>query len=315
MKVITFEDIKRLNINTNTCLEWVEDALKNKEKAILPAKISIKPTPDSFLNVMPCVIPDKDRFVGGVKLVTRNPKSEPSLNSEILLLDASTGEQLAILDGNWITAYRTAAVAIHSLLLFAKSNYKTIAVMGLGNIARVIFELLHDIIDRDVEVKLLEYKGQEKLFKEKFKNYEHYNFSIVKDTKDLVKGSDVVISCISYAEKDLCPDEYYEDGVLVLPVHTRGFMNCDLFFDKIYADDTNHVCHFGNFNKFKDFSEVVDVLNKKHEGRKNDKEKIMVYNIGIGMHDTYFALNIYNMLKDANLPEVDLKNPVEKFWA
>ena len=72
---------------------------------------------------------------------------------------------------------------------------------------------------------------------------------------------------------------------------------------------------FGNFNKFKDFSEVVDVLNKKHEGRKNDKEKIMVYNIGIGMHDTYFALNIYNMLKDANLPEVDLKNPVEKFWA
>ena len=315
MKVITFEDIKGLYINANTCLEWVEDALKNKENTMLPAKISIKPTPDSFLNVMPCVIPSKNKFIGGVKLVTRNPQSEPSLNSEILLLDASTGKQLAILDGNWITAYRTAAVTVHSLLLFAKSNYKTIAVMGLGNVARVIFELLHDVIDRDVEIKLLEYKGQEKLFEEKFKNYKHYNFNIVKDTKELVKGSDIVISCISYAEKDICPDEYYEEGVLVLPVHTRGFMNCDLFFDKIYADDTNLVCHFGNFNKFKSFSEVADVINKKSEGRKNDKERIMAYNIGIGMHDVYFASKIYEMLKDTELKEVDLKNPTEKFWA
>ena len=27
----------------------------------------------------------------------------------------------------------------------------------------------------------------------------------------------------------------------VIPVHTRGFQNCDLFFDKVFADDTDHV--------------------------------------------------------------------------
>jgi ornithine cyclodeaminase/alanine dehydrogenase len=59
--------------------------------------------------------------------------------------------------------------------------------------------------------------------------------------------------------------------VLVVPVHTRGFTNCDLFFDKIFADDTGHVDHFRNFKQFKYFAEMSDVVNGTAEGRESDK--------------------------------------------
>ena len=78
----------------------------------------------------------------------------------------------------------------------------------------------------------------------------------------------------------------------MVPVHTRGFSNCDLFFDKVYGDDTNHICHFKYFNQFKSFSEISDVLTGKALGRENNKERIIAYNIAESNKKAW----IYSML-------------------
>ena len=46
-----------------------------------------------------------------VELVTRYPERIPALDSKMLLFDAESGETLAFVDGDWITAMRTGAVA------------------------------------------------------------------------------------------------------------------------------------------------------------------------------------------------------------
>ena len=71
-----------------------------------------------------------------MKLITRYPERKPSLDSEILLYDLNTGENIALLDGNWITAMRTGAVAAHSVKLLAIESFKEIGIIGLGNTAR-----------------------------------------------------------------------------------------------------------------------------------------------------------------------------------
>jgi len=43
-------------------------------------------------------------------------------------------------------------------------------------------------------------------------------------------------------------------------LYTRGFTNCDLFFDKVYADDTGHVDHFKNFKKFRYYAEISELV-------------------------------------------------------
>ncbi len=78
-----------------------------------------------------------------------------------------------------------------------------------------------------------------------------------------------------------------------MPIHTRGFTNCDLVFDKVYADDTAHVHGFKNFGKFRFFAEVADVVNGKAPGRESETERILAYNIGLSIHDIYLAEKIY----------------------
>ena len=98
--------------------------------------------------------------MGGVKVVNRYPERKPSLDSKLLLLDMVSGDYLALMDANWITAMRTGAVAAHSIKLFAKNGFKTLAVLGLGNTARAtMLCLAHAFPDREFKVKLL--KGEE----------------------------------------------------------------------------------------------------------------------------------------------------------
>lgn len=113
MKLISFEDIRRLGIDPADCLNWVEEGLLNKNGAQLSPKMSLQPiwTPDgTFVNTMPCFVDYIGR--GGVKVVSRYPHRVPVLSSEILLYGSKTGECLALLDGDWITAMRAGAVAV-----------------------------------------------------------------------------------------------------------------------------------------------------------------------------------------------------------
>lgn len=314
MKIITFEDIEKLHIDSNTCYNWVSDMILNKDKTILPSKISMKPKENVFCNVMPSIV---NNSYGGVKIVTRYPERNPSLDSNLLLFDVNTGENLAIMDANWITAMRTGAVAVHSLVLLAKSDYEVISVMGLGNTARSTIKILLDLYpQRKFVIKLLKYKNQAELFIDRFKKYSNVEFYIVDNATDLVKDSDVIISCATALNEDVCADEYFKEGVLVIPVHTRGFSNCDLFFDKVFADDESHVCHFKYFDKFNKFAEISDIVNKRVSGRNNDYERILVYNIGVSIHDIKFASKIYNMIIERNIKvdEFDMKSPKDKFW-
>ena len=311
MKIITFRDVKNLNISPARCYEWVSETIRDKEKYILPPKISLKPRDGVFCNVMPTI----GGSMGGVKVVTRYPEREPSLDSKLLLMNADNGEFLALMDADFITAMRTGAVAAHSIRLLAKTGYSTIGIMGLGNTARAALLVLLEVEkDKHFNVKLLRYKDQVESFIERFSDYKNVSFTIVDTPRDIVRGSDVVISAITYTDGDLCADEDFDEGVLVVPIHTRGFTNCDLFFDKVFADDEGHVCHFGNFNKFRSFAEVSDVVNGRAKGRENDRERILAYNIGLSIHDIFFASKIYDMLSDKNLNEIDLKSPSEKFW-
>ena len=320
MRIITFDDIAKLDIQPNLYYKWAEYMIKNKSKTFLPPKISIKPVDGVFCNVMPSIIPGiADNSWGGVKVVTRYPNRTPSLESRILLMNADTGEFLALLDGTWITAMRTGAVAAHSIMLLGKSNFKVIGMMGLGNVVRATLVILADKLkDKEIYIKLLKYKGQEEDFSRRFSGYDNLKFKYVDSAEEMVEGSDVIVSGATYLPNNVCEDKYFDKGVLVNPIHTLGFTNCDLFFDKVFADDLGHVQHFRYFDKFKSFAEVSDVVNGVMPGRENDEERILAYNIGISIHDIFFAASIYQMMEQNGtlnkLPNIDMREPTKKFW-
>ena len=318
MKIITFSDIKNLNISYSEMYDWACEMLLHKDGTVLPPKISMSLDYEgSFLNVMPSIIPDTvlGYKVSGVKMVSRYPDNIPALESKIVLFNSENGDTLAFMDATWITAMRTGAVAAHSIMNFAVKGFTEISMLGLGNTARATLLILLSQLDgRKVHIRLLKHKGQEEDFVQRFSEYDNVSFSFEEDVNKLVKGAQVVISCVTFAGYDLCRDDSFDEGVLLVPVHTRGFTNCDLFFDKIYGDDYGHICHFKNFAKFKSFAEVADVIGGKAVGRENDRERIIAYNVGIAIHDINFAAHIYKMLEDKREQEIDLGSPLQKFW-
>lgn len=311
MKIIDFQEICAMCISPQECSGWVREAFLKKQNAVLPPKISTKREGNIFFNTMPCLIPELGRF--GVKEVSRFPDRIPALKSDLMLYDAENGNLLAVMDATWITAMRTGAVAALAVKTFRRSDAQIYSFVGLGNTARATLLCLLESapLNEVFHVKLLKYKDQEKDFARRFSGYGNLTFDFVDSMRKLIVGADVVVSCVTAFDEPVAEDSWFKDGVLVVPVHTRGFQNCDLFFDKVFADDRAHVEGFKYFSKFKKFGEISDVLLGKIPGRESSRERILSYNIGIALHDVFFASKIYDRSRDK---EIMLFSQKGKFW-
>jgi alanine dehydrogenase len=85
------------------------------------------------------------RRAGGpvvVKLVGLFPGRDPSHPALLCVIDAGSGLPLALMDGGWITAMRTAAAAALSVQLSARDDAAVLAVVGSGVQARAHLQLL-----------------------------------------------------------------------------------------------------------------------------------------------------------------------------
>ena len=296
VSIIQQQQIDALNICPKECIEWVKQGFLMKDDAQMPAKLSVHPQGEDFMTSMPCLLPKYNgRKYFGLKLVSRIEGQTPTLKSDITLYDAETGQLLAIMDGDWITAMRTGAVAALAARTFQRKSVDTYSMIGLGNIARAVaLCLIADNEDRHITIRLMRYKDQAEQFIERFKGHDNVTFEIIDNPTAFLSEADVVISCVTVATELLFPDNsLYKKGVTIIPVHVRGFQNCDLFFDKVFGDDTGQIQTWKYFNQFHEYDEIHHVLQGKNPGRTNDDERILSYNYGLALHDIVFASKIY----------------------
>lgn len=313
MKIITHEKIKGL-INPVRAFELVKDNFIRKSEWILPAKTSLKYKSPDFFNVMPCMMPEEG--FAGVKMIFRRAGRIPTLTSKIIIFDYKTGDALALIDGDYLTVLRTGAVAALAAETFAVKNYNRIGLFGLGNTAYATFDVLNERKQSPLEVYLLRYKDQAEKFIERFRHAENVKFFIVDDCETIIETSQVLFSCVSNTDDLFCDAEKYPQGITIIPVHSKGFQNCDLVFDKIFADQTAQIKSFKYWSQFSELNyrgELTDVLTGKVEGRTSERERILSYNVGIAIHDIRFAFEVYRLIGN-DCAEFDLKSPCEKFF-
>lgn len=297
MNIIDGNSIRQSGLLTpKNALAWVRESFSLKYRARLPHKTSITYGEGNFMNTMPCMLPDLGVF--GVKVVTRFPQRTPSIRGEVLLYSDEDGALLALMDATELTAMRTGAVAALAVETLARSDFQEIGILGLGETGKATLACLAELYSsRPLTLRLLKYKNHAETVQKRLQEKGlPWNIDIVDGTRKLVRQSDVVISCITYTREHLAEDEDYRPGCLVVPVHTRGFQNCDLFFDKVFADDKSHVEGFQYFSRFRQFGELPAVLLEQIPGRENSRERILSYNIGIAIHDIVFAKHLYDLL-------------------
>lgn len=94
------------------------------------------PREQGFLFLKPALTDD----ALATKLITLVPgnaaRGLPTLLATIVLMDPATGQTIAVMDGTWITALRTAAVSAVAADALAPPGPKVVAMLGSGALAR-----------------------------------------------------------------------------------------------------------------------------------------------------------------------------------
>ena len=95
-------------------------------------RVTVEPGPGNLLLMMPAGTPE----FTGLKMLTMYPGGPaaglPSVQGLVILVDATTGQPLALLDGVAITELRTAAVSVAATDVLARSDAASLAVIGAG---------------------------------------------------------------------------------------------------------------------------------------------------------------------------------------
>lgn len=121
-------------------LPEIADRIEELIKARAEGTVWIAPKasvslPDSRYAMSTLAVADHPPYLA-VKSLLLNPANpdagEPLMNSVITLQDSTTGRPVALLDGNWITAERTAALSLVAARRMAPPQSRAIAFIGCG---------------------------------------------------------------------------------------------------------------------------------------------------------------------------------------
>ena len=137
-------------INLDDICDTVEETLRahGLGQVVLPTKITLDINPvdhQAWMNAMPAYVNPLDaagiKWAGGF---INNPRVHnlPYVMATIILNDPVTGQNLAVLDGVFITNARTGAAAALSAKYAARSDSSVAAIIGTGTQARWILRAL-----------------------------------------------------------------------------------------------------------------------------------------------------------------------------
>ena len=128
--------LSRADVEELLDLDALMGALARAHEELSAGATSMPPriaalTAEGLLGAMPAYLPSAGL---GCKLVTLFPHNtdRPSHQAAIVLFDPENGSPIALMDGTYITATRTAAAAALAARLLARADAKILAILGTG---------------------------------------------------------------------------------------------------------------------------------------------------------------------------------------
>ena len=104
--------------------------------AQLPPRSMVELAEQGVVLLMPSLLQTTGQSAFGLKVVTVMPQNPlrgmPRIYASVLLLDATTGRTLAMMEGGWLTAMRTGAVAGLATDLLARRDADVLVLFGAG---------------------------------------------------------------------------------------------------------------------------------------------------------------------------------------
>jgi alanine dehydrogenase len=310
---ITMFDLRVLNKNETKEVLSMNDVIQTVEEVYrLKAEGSTTVFPLIFHEFNPGVA-DMDIKSGwlkghdifGLKVVSwfgeNEKKGLPALIGTILILDATTGAPLGLLDGSHITGMRTGASGAIGAKYLARSESENLLVVGAGHIATfeiaatlllfpsiknvMIYAPLHSEHAERMAVSIRNTLDEEFSITVS----PEINFKAVTDIENAVRNSDIIIT-VTPSRKPLIKKEWVKAGThfscVGADMSGKEEIDPEIFAGaRVFTDDTDQCIHVGEIEipvaegilkREAIAGEIGDIMIKKTTGREN-KEQITVF--------------------------------------
>jgi ornithine cyclodeaminase/alanine dehydrogenase-like protein (mu-crystallin family) len=271
--------------------------------------VSKLPANDLLMLVKPAFV-DKDKRVT-LKFLTQRESvvipGIPAIQGIVLVIDSTTGEILAIMDGEYLTALRTGAASGLATRCFARKDARILALFGCGSQGRTQLEAV--VCERDIK-KILVFDTNQELASQFISEMEkRFNQEMVYTT-DIKQLNEADIICTATnSQKPLFRRENVKKGVHINAIgsfqpHMQE-LDPMLIRDARVFPDQKEPCLKESGDLIKPIlegiisenhiaGEIGDFLLNRIAGRESDDQITLFKSVGVAIQDYAVATDIYN---------------------
>jgi len=250
----------------------------------------------------------------GIKYASSFPdnreKGKDTVISQINLYSSETGEPLAFISANYLTAIKTGAAAGVATDILAKKKACRLAIIGTGIQAKTQVIAIQEVrYLKEVCVFDKNYIKAKQFveYVEKINN-QNYDVKIAESSDQCVQGADIVSTCTPsstpvFSGDSLVPGTHINAIGSFTPFMQEIDTATILKAHKIVTDHTEETWSAagdlliplgeGKISKSKLHGELGDVLSGKILGRENEKEITLYESVGFSVLDIAMAISVY----------------------
>lgn len=259
----------------------------------------------------------------GIKIVNIFPgnreRGQATTIGQVLLMDDKNGEVLALMDGSFITKFRTGAASGAAFKLFARNDAKIGCLIGTGGQADCQLEAMLAACDLDeVRIVARDFAKTEKFTEEMSERFKDSGTKLIAydDANEAVDGADVIV-VVTVSTEPVFDANRVKKGAVVSGVgsYTAEMNEIDpkLFklADKIYFDskdaciaesaDIQIPIREGLVSLEWLTGDIGEYALGEISGREADDEIIIFKNVGLGILDLVIAKLIYEKAKNRKI--------------
>lgn len=311
MLVLSEKDVQRL-LNIEELIQVLEQAhiQFSTGKAVMPVRLVV-PLPEikGRITSMPAYL-SEDKALG-MKVVTyfqENPKQGlPAILATISLYSTETGKIIAIMDGGYITAIRTACVSAVATKILTNPQTPILGILGAGVQARAHIRALCKV-RRISEIKIYSPSGKSGLrVKEELEPEVGVKIEAVGNPEEAVRESDLLVT-VTTAKEPILKVDWLKPGVHINAVGShrpdlRELDGATMKRAKVFVDSKEAIMaecgdvliaiKEGAISEDHISIEIGEVLAGRKPGRTGAEEITLYKSVGIAVQDVAAAHLVY----------------------
>ncbi|MCS0824816.1 tyramine oxidase subunit B [Cytobacillus firmus] len=275
--------------------------------------------------------------------IANREKGLPRSILTVTLNDVESGQPLAYMSGNLISAMRTGAVPGVAAKYLAKPNSEVVGVVGAGVINKACLSAIAETQGSLKEVKIFDINEERcNQFANEMTAELSIKVSPVTSMQECIEGSDIISVATSGHSKPEIKDEWVKEGCLITLTGTAELSEEFYLNNTIVADNWKmhqawgrdglehpqgidsilswaptgkviKLVHDERINE-KSILNLGDIALGKVSGRKTDAEKIVFVTGGLPVEDIAWGYSVYQSAKENNIGQV-LKLWDKPHWA